>query len=332
MHSNPNNMRKDGMIPSQHEAPCANPDMRDDATIAADHARLQAGSYQTGDRVRMTWCSGTTSDTTRLYETTKRRPESLDTPFTVRESRVATVSLHGSTSEQVEVRLEYAQGWHRASFFKPVDTLETTGLLVSDGMRLVIAQHDQNGLVPPMEITSLDGPALRRHGSIEALAALCLEQALHIVADVRTTKDGSVLVCECSHPAKTFRDDGAPGVVVLSAPVFAKAANILENGMDPNRILYCCIAPEDVEECRRSGFQGLLWGTLGLASWASRKGLGLDPDEVVYLGAPLSSLERVESSKKIGIGSTSCVEAPGRIEGVVVIGMWDEVREYRKAA
>lgn len=320
------------MIPSQHELPCPSLDIRDDATIAADHARLQAGSYQVGDAVRITWSSDTMSDSAKLYETTKRRPEGLNTVFKVRESRIVTVSDYGRPFDRVEIRLEYAHGWHAASFFKPADTVETAGLLVSDGIRLVIAQHDQNGLTPPVEIASLDGPALRRHGSMEALAALCLQQALHIVADVRTTEAGSIIVCEQSSPATTFKENGAPGVVVDAAPIFAKAAKILDEGMDPDRIVFSCIDPDDLEEHRRSNFQGLLWGTLGMASWAGRKGLGLEADEVVYLGVPLSSLERMSPMQEMTMGSKAFAGAKGPIEGVVVIGLWDKVREYRKAA
>jgi hypothetical protein len=320
------------MITGHHELRLANPEIRDEATIAADRARLQAGSYQPGDRVRLAWCNMSTGDTVALYDTTMRRPEGLDTVFKVRDTRIETISNHNRTYDRVEVRLEYAQGWHAASFLKPVDTEETTGLLVSDGTCLVIAQYDQDGLTPPIEITSLEGPALKRHGSIEAFAALCVGQALRIVADVRTTEAGSVIVCEHSSLAETYKENGAPGVVVDAAPIFTKAAKILDEGMDPDRILYCCIPPEDVEDHRRSKFEGLLWGPLGMASWAARKGLGLDPDEVVYLGAPLSSLERTGSAEKIDMGSKSFVEAPGPIDGVVVIGMWDKVREYRKAA
>jgi hypothetical protein len=320
------------MITSHHELRRTIPETRDEATIAADRARLQTGSYQPGDRVRLAWCIGDTGDTVALYETTMRRPEGLDTVFRIRDTRIETISNHNRTYDRVEVRLEYAQGWHAASFLKPADTIETTGLLVSDGTRLVIAQHDQDGLTPPIEITSLEGPALVRHGSIEALAALCVGQALRIVADVRTTEAGSVIVCEHSSPAETFEENGAPGVVVHAAPIFAKAAKILDEGMDPDRILYCCVPPEDVKDHRRSKFQGLLWGALGVASWAARKGLGLDPDEVVYLGAPFSSLKSTGSAERIDMGSKSFVEAPGPIDGVVVIGMWNDVRGYRKAA
>jgi hypothetical protein len=320
------------MIPSQHELPCASPETCDEATIVADRARLQAGSFQPGDRVRLAWCHGTTGDTVKLYETTMRRTEGLDTVFKVRDTKIETINNHNRTYDRVEVRLEYAQGWHAASFLKPAETVEIIGLLVSDGVRLVIAQHDQDGLTPPIEITSLDGPALRRHGSIEAMTALCIEQAIHIVADVRTTGTESVIVCESSQPAETFRDDGAPGAVVHAAPIFAKATKILDEGIDPDRIVFTCIDPEQLEEHRRSKFQGLLWGALGMASWSARKALDLEADEVVYLGVPLSSLERISPRQEITMGSKAFAGAKGPIDGVIVIGPWEKVREYRKAA
>jgi len=319
------------LIHSHHSRSHETPDVRNQATIAKDHDALVAGSHRPGDKVCLTFCFANGGDTDLLFQRTKRRAEGLKTVFTVRDARVVTTERHDRIVEEVQVRLEYAAGWHDAHMLRAADAIGMNGMLVSDGERLILAQHDQDGLTPPTEIVDLAGPALHRHGSVRALAALCSQHALRAELEIRITDAGAVIVCEDTHPAT--RPDGNHGKLpVQSAPIFDKASSILEHGPDPDRMVYATVLPDRIADLRREGLAGLVWGTIALAGWHARKVLEVEADEVVYLGVPLSSLERLSGKSETSMGTLAFAGGSGPIDGVVELGTYEQIWSRRAAA
>lgn len=293
------------------------PDARSDADVAASHERLLAATFQPGEEVvfaRVSHLPGTTGE---LLDKTLRRPKGLETPFRVRETRIVSGVLQDFAFDRVEIRLEYAAGWHHADHFAPAGTIRSYSTIVSDGRRVLVARRDDLGAVAPFEIVALEGPALRVHGSLEALAALCCEHMLCTAAAVRQVEGGYALVAGAVRSSHLLYAPDLPEKPRPAAPVFSTLSKLFEDP-DADRTIYSCVLPERLERVRASGFAGLYWTSLASAFQGARKGLEADPDEVVFLSAPLSSVTKANGS--------------GPIDGASILGYGHEIENMLLAA
>lgn len=293
------------------------PDVRSDADVAASHERLLAATFQPGEEVVFSRNSHLPGVTGELLDKTLRRPQGLETPFRVRETRIVSGVLQDFAFDRVEIRLEYAAGWHHADHFAPAGTIRCYSTIVSDGSRVLVARRDELGAVAPFEIVALEGAALRVHGSLEALAALCSEHMLCTAAAIRQVEGGYALVAGAVRSSHLLYAPDVPEKPRPAAPVFSTLAKLSERP-DADRTIYSCVLPEHLERVRGAGFAGLHWTSLANAFQGARKGLEADPDEVVFLSAPLSSVTKARGS--------------GPIDDATVLGYGHEIDEMLLAA
>lgn len=260
---------------------------------------------------------------------THSRPQGYDTPFRIRETRIDAKTYGEDVVEYVMIRLEYAAGWHEAVCFVPAGTSAQGGLLVSDGTRLILTHGEPDGFAAPIEIVGLEGPSLRHHGSIESLAAACSQTALVLNGRTRTTDRGVVLCQDSTRVAEDHYNGRRP---IASDAAFAKAVDIMVNGMDPDRLVYSVIDGDLLASARKVGFVDCRWGSLASALYIARKGFDEATGDLLFLAAPLSSVRPNAANDQDREDRWFAVSKERIDEGVVVIGDWDDAVATRRVA